>query len=218
MGERENREAVVEFDRVALRFEAHIVLREVSFRLERGETKVLLGVTGTGKSVLLKMTMGLLQPDSGRIFVLGEEITNRSEPELFQIRHQIGMVFQEGALFDSLTVGENVGYVFQRLPEVSPEEVDRRVREALCFVELEHTLDLFPSQLSGGNAAASSYCTGHRGATGDHALRFAHGRVRSHHGPAHHGPCAQAAGREQGQLVAGHASNARCFSDGAILL
>lgn len=150
MGERGNREAVVEFDRVALRFEEHVVLREVSFRLERGETKVLLGVAGTGKSVLLKMTMGLLQPDSGRIFVLGEEITNRSEPELFQIRQQIGMVFQEGALFDSLTVGENVGYVFQRLPEVSPEEVDRRVREALCFVELEHTWELFPSQLSGG--------------------------------------------------------------------
>ena len=150
MGKQENRKAVVELDRVTLRFEEHVVLREVSFRLERGETKILLGVTGAGKSVLLKMTVGLLQPDAGRIFVLGDEITNRSEQELFGIRQRIGMVFQEGALFDSLTIGENVGYIFERLPEVSPEEADRRVREALCFVELEHTFDLFPSQLSGG--------------------------------------------------------------------
>ncbi len=150
MGKQENQKAVVEFDRVTLRFEEHVVLREVSFRLERGETKVLLGVTGAGKSVLLKMTIGLLQPNAGRIFVLGDEITNRSEQKLFGIRQRIGMVFQEGALFDSLTIGENVGYVFERWPEVSPEEADRRVREVLCFVELEHTFDLFPSQLSGG--------------------------------------------------------------------
>src|SRR3989304_5059868 len=107
MPEGPDREVVVEFNRVALRFEEKVVLREVSFRLERGETKVILGVTGSGKSVLLKLTMGLLKPDSGRIFVLGEEITKLGEPELFPVRQKIGMVFQESALFDSLTVGEN---------------------------------------------------------------------------------------------------------------
>ena len=144
------REVVVEFDRVALRFEEKIVLREVSFRLERGETKVILGVTGSGKSVLLKLTMGLLKPDSGRIFVLGEEITKLDEAGMFILRQKLGMVFQESALFDSLTVGENVGYVFDRLPEVTPDEAERRVREALRFVELEETLELLPAELSGG--------------------------------------------------------------------
>ncbi len=150
MPEETDREVVVEFDRVALRFEEKIVLREVSFRLERGETKVILGVTGSGKSVLLKLTMGLLRPDSGRIFVLGEEITKLGEPELFTLRQKLGMVFQESALFDSLTVGENVGYVFERLPQVTPEEEERRAREALRFVELEQTMELLPAELSGG--------------------------------------------------------------------
>lgn len=143
-------EPVVELDHVSLGFEEKTVLREISFRLEHGETKVILGASGTGKSVLLKLTMGLLPPDSGQIRVLGEEITGKTEEELFPIRQRIGMVFQEGALFDSLTVGENVGYVFERIPEVSPEEAEQRVREALRFVELEHTLELFPAQLSGG--------------------------------------------------------------------
>lgn len=150
MPERPDREVVVEFDRVALRFEEKIVLREVSFLLERGETKVILGVTGTGKSVLLKLTMGLLKPDSGRIFVLGEEITKLGEQELFRIRQKIGMVFQESALFDSLTVGENVGYIFDRFPQVTSMEAERRVQEALRFVELEQTTDLMPAELSGG--------------------------------------------------------------------
>ena len=145
-----DREAVVEFDRVALRFEDKVVLREISFSLERGETKVMLGVTGTGKSVVLKLTMGLLKPDSGRILVLGEDLTKFGEEELFAVRQKIGMVFQESALFDSLSVGENVGYVFERLREVTPEEAERRVRDALRFVELEQTMDLLPSELSGG--------------------------------------------------------------------
>ena len=150
MTERPAQETVVEFDRVTLRLEKKAVLREISFVLRRGETKIVLGATGSGKSVLLKLTMGLFQPDFGRITVLGEEITRHSEEELFAVRQKIGMVFQEGALFDSLTIGENVGYVFERLPAVLPEEADRRVREALRFVELEHTFDLYPSQLSGG--------------------------------------------------------------------
>ena len=144
------RETVVEFDRVTLAFGEKPVLEAVSFQLEHGETKIILGAAGAGKSVLLKLTMGLLHPDSGRIFVLGQDITLLEEEELFPIRQHFGMVFQEGALFDSLTVGENVGYALERLGEIGPEEAERRVREALQFVELEHTIDLFPSELSGG--------------------------------------------------------------------
>lgn len=149
-GQVQQREVVMEFDRVALSFEDKIVLRDVSFRLEHGETKVILGATGSGKTVLLKLAMGLLKPDSGRILVLGREITSMTETELFAVRQKIGMVFQESALFDSLTVGENVASVFERTLQVTPEEAERRVREALRFVELEQTLDLLPSELSGG--------------------------------------------------------------------
>jgi len=148
--EPEQQETVAEFERVTLRFEDKVALHGISFELERGETKVILGAAGAGKSVLLKLTMGLLQADEGRITVLGKEITHESEENLYGLRRHIGMVFQEGALFDSLTVGENVGYVFERMPAVSAEEAERRVREALQFVELEHTYDQFPSQLSGG--------------------------------------------------------------------
>ena len=144
--ERQKQETVAEFEGVTLRFEEKVALREISFALERGETKIVLGAAGSGKSVLLKLTMGLLQPDSGRITVLGKEITHEREEDLFVLRQQIGMVFQEGALFDSLTVGENVGYVFERMRAVSAEETGRRVREALHFVELDHTYDLFPSE------------------------------------------------------------------------
>jgi len=150
MPETADREVVVEFDSVALRFEDKIVFRDISFQLERGETKMILGVTGTGKSVLLKLTMGLLKPDSGSIFVMGEDITKLDEQELFPIRRKIGMVFQESALFDSFTVRENVGYVLERLMHEDPEEAERRVQEALRFVELEQTIDLMPSELSGG--------------------------------------------------------------------
>ena len=143
-------ELVAEFERVTLRFGDEVALRDVSFQLERGETKIVLGAAGSGKSVLLKLTMGLLRADEGQIRVLGTEITHQNEEALFELRRNIGMVFQEGALFDSLTVGENVGYVFDRMKEVSAEEVERRVREALEFVELGHTYDQFPSQLSGG--------------------------------------------------------------------
>ena len=143
-------EIVVEFDGVVISFEDQAVLRGISFRLERGETKIIMGATGAGKSVLLKLTMGLLRPDSGRILVLGHDITQMDETELFPIRHQMGMVFQESALFDSLTVGENVSYVFGQSPKIDPGEIDRRVREALRFVELENAIDLLPSELSGG--------------------------------------------------------------------
>jgi phospholipid/cholesterol/gamma-HCH transport system ATP-binding protein len=137
------------FDDVSLSFEDLNVLDHVSFELKRGETKVMMGVAGSGKSTILKLCLGLLRPDSGHIYVLGHDVTAMTEQELFDLRSQVGIVFQESALFDSLTVRENVAFrlMEEKLPE---EEVEARVREALRFVELEHTVDMFPASLSGG--------------------------------------------------------------------
>lgn len=143
-------ERVVVFEDVALSFGDNQVLRGVSFHLQRGETKALFGVAGAGKSLILKLAIGLIKPDSGRIIVLGEDITQMSEKELFVLRGKIGMVFQESALFDSLTVQENVAYRLLGEHGIYDDAIDQRVREALRFVELEHTLTLFPSELSGG--------------------------------------------------------------------
>ena len=142
-------ERIIVFEDVAIGFDENIVLDGISFQLHKGETKILLGVAGAGKSVILKLALGLLKPDRGSIWVLDNDVTQMKEEDLFDLRRRIGMVFQESALFDSFTVRENVAY---RLIEehVSPDETERRVREALRFVELEHTLDLFPSELSGG--------------------------------------------------------------------
>jgi phospholipid/cholesterol/gamma-HCH transport system ATP-binding protein len=125
------------------------VLDDVSFELKRGETKALLGVAGSGKSTILKLCLGLMKPDSGHIYVLGHDVTEMSEEELFDLRNQVGIVFQESALFDSLNVRENVAFrlMEEHLPE---DEIEKRVREALSFVELEHTMDMLPSELSGG--------------------------------------------------------------------
>jgi phospholipid/cholesterol/gamma-HCH transport system ATP-binding protein len=138
------------FEDVAISFGEINVLRGVSFRLARGETKVLFGVAGSGKSLILKMVLGLIRPDSGRIIVLGQDVTQMQEKELFQLRGKIGMVFQESALFDSLSVKENVAYRLTEEHGIYDEDIDRRVREVLRFVELEHTLDLDPAELSGG--------------------------------------------------------------------
>jgi phospholipid/cholesterol/gamma-HCH transport system ATP-binding protein len=139
----------VEFDNVSIAFDEKVVLDGISFQLPHGETKALFGVAGSGKSTLLKLAMGLMPPDSGRIFVLGEEVTRMSEQELFELRRRVGIVFQESALFDSLKVYENVA--FRLMEEGIPlQEVESRVREALRFVELERTYDMFPSELSGG--------------------------------------------------------------------
>jgi phospholipid/cholesterol/gamma-HCH transport system ATP-binding protein len=142
-------EPVVLFEDVSIGFGSGPVLEEISFRVERGETRILLGPAGVGKSVLLKLVNGLLRPDSGKIFVFGKEISAMREEELFELRGSIGTVFQEGALFDSLNVRDNVGYrlMEEHLPE---DEVTRRATEALRFVEMEHTLYKFPSELSGG--------------------------------------------------------------------
>jgi phospholipid/cholesterol/gamma-HCH transport system ATP-binding protein len=140
----------ITFEDVHLSFEDNHVLRGVSFHLPLGETKALFGVAGSGKSTILKLALGLMRPDSGRITVLGNEVTQLPEQELFPMRSRLGMVFQESALFDSLTVRENVAYRLIEERGVSDDNVDKRVREALRFVELEHTLELFPSELSGG--------------------------------------------------------------------
>lgn len=147
---KEDSAPVIVFDDVALGFADNEVLRGVSFRLARGETKALFGVAGSGKSLILKLVLGLIRPDSGRILVLGHDISQMREEDLFALRGKIGMVFQESALFDSLTVRENVAYRLMEERGVYDQEIDRRVREALHFVELEHTLDLDPAELSGG--------------------------------------------------------------------
>lgn len=142
--------SAIVFEDVHLAFEDNEVLRGVSFHLPFGETKALFGVAGSGKSTILKLALGLLAPDSGRITVLGDEVTQMRERDLFPMRGKLGMVFQESALFDSLTVCENVAYRLMEEHGIYDDEIDRRVRESLRFVELEHTLDLFPSELSGG--------------------------------------------------------------------
>jgi phospholipid/cholesterol/gamma-HCH transport system ATP-binding protein len=147
---KENSSPAIVFEDVALGFGDNEVLRGVSFRLTKGETKALFGVAGSGKSLILKLVMGLIRPDSGRIVVLDHDISEMPEEDLFALRGKIGMVFQESALFDSLTVRENVAYRLMEDHGVYDEGIDRRVREALHFVELEHTLELDPSELSGG--------------------------------------------------------------------
>jgi phospholipid/cholesterol/gamma-HCH transport system ATP-binding protein len=137
------------FEDVSIGFEDLPVLDGVSFELKRGETKVVFGIAGSGKSTILKLCLGLLKPDSGHIYVLGHDVTAMSEEELFDLRSKVGIVFQESALFDSLTVRDNVA--FRLMEEHLPEsEVEKRVREALSFVEMEEAIDKLPSELSGG--------------------------------------------------------------------
>lgn len=144
------RHNAIVFEDVAVQFEDQEVLDGVSFRLERGETKAVFGVAGSGKSTLLKMALGLVKPDRGRIFVLGYEVSSMKEEDLFELRRKVGMVFQESALFDSLTVEENVAYRLLEEGYLPGEELRAKVTEALRFVELEHTLEKFPAELSGG--------------------------------------------------------------------
>jgi phospholipid/cholesterol/gamma-HCH transport system ATP-binding protein len=140
---------VVEFKDVTISFDVKPVLKGISFSVDRGQTLILLGPAGCGKSVLLKLANGLLKPDSGSIKIFGREITTMPEVELYKLRAHIGMVFQESALFDSIDVEDNVAYRLneERVPE---DETHKRVVEALKFVELEQAIDKFPSELSGG--------------------------------------------------------------------
>jgi phospholipid/cholesterol/gamma-HCH transport system ATP-binding protein len=137
------------FDDVSIGFEDLTVLDGVSFELKRGETKAVLGVAGSGKSTILKICLGLIKPDRGHVYVLGHDVTTMSEEELFDLRNKIGIVFQESALFDSLTVRDNVAFrlMEEKLPEA---EIEKKVREALSFVEMEEAIDKLPAELSGG--------------------------------------------------------------------
>jgi len=141
---------VVLFDRVSLAFDDLVVLREVSFTLLRGHTKVILGASGAGKSTVLKLILGLIRPDEGVIWVYGQRVDLLSEVELMEVRANLGMVFQEGALFDSLTVRENVGYTLLEETDQSLDVVNARVEEVLGFVGLLEYIDRMPSELSGG--------------------------------------------------------------------
>jgi phospholipid/cholesterol/gamma-HCH transport system ATP-binding protein len=143
-------EHAIAFGDVAIAFEDNVVLDGISFQLAHGETKAVFGVAGAGKSTMLKMALGLQKPDRGKIQVLGEDVTQMKEEDLFELRRRVGIVFQESALFDSLSVRDNVGFRLMEEGEVADDEIERRVREVLSFVELEHTLDMLPSALSGG--------------------------------------------------------------------
>ena len=148
----DNRQAVLRFDRVTVAFGDVEALSGLSFEAFEGESRVILGAAGSGKTVLLKTALGLVKPNSGEVYAFGENLTALSERRLFDIRSKIGMLFQEGALFDSLTIQENVAYPLlnQKSIHCPPEQVLPRVEEALEFVELGDTLEKFPSELSGG--------------------------------------------------------------------
>ena len=141
---------IIVFDKVDLAFDEKVILREVSFTLQTGHTKIFLGASGAGKSTILRLALGLLRPDGGRIFVNGEQIDGMGEGDLMRARADLGMVFQEGALFDSLTVRENVGYKLYEELQWPMDKVDARVKEVLGFVGLGEFIDRMPSDLSGG--------------------------------------------------------------------
>jgi phospholipid/cholesterol/gamma-HCH transport system ATP-binding protein len=142
-------EPAITFEDVWMGFDEGQILQGVTFQVQERETLILLGETGTGKTLTLKMAAGLLTPNSGRVIVLGNEVSEMNERELLPFRRKVGFVFQEGALFDSMSVAENVAYRL-REDRVAEEEIEPRVLEVLRFVELEHTLELLPSELSGG--------------------------------------------------------------------
>ena len=142
-------EAVV-FDRVSLAFDDNVVLRDLSFSVRTGHMTILIGASGVGKSVVLKLILGLLKPDSGVIRVNGERIDTMTETQMMRVREDIGMLFQESALFDSLTVDENVGYKLYEETDMPVDQVRRRVQEVLRFIGLEDYIDRMPSELSGG--------------------------------------------------------------------
>ncbi len=141
---------MIEFRDVHMSFNDDVILKGVSFKISRGQTKIILGVSGSGKSTILKLILGLIRPDSGQILIDDEDITGMKEPELVQVRQRIGMVFQEGALFDSLSVRENVGYRMYEEGKMSEKEIEGAVLRLLGFVGLEDAIDKMPSELSGG--------------------------------------------------------------------
>jgi phospholipid/cholesterol/gamma-HCH transport system ATP-binding protein len=147
-------EPILEFDKVSLRYGDSWALRDISLTLNPGETRIIFGAAGSGKTTLLKAVIGLVDVDQGHIRLFGKEVTSLRESELFAVRSGAGVLFQEGGLFDSLSVGENVEYPLLNRQagedKISPEDAEKRVREALRFVELEQTFDKFPAEISGG--------------------------------------------------------------------
>src|SRR5581483_3556363 len=142
-------EPLIVFRNVHIGFEEHEVLRGISFEVAHGETKILLGESGSGKTLIMKMAAGLLRPDSGQIWIMGHDLGEMSEEELLDFRRNLGFVFQEGALFDSMDVSDNVSFRL-REENISDAEIETRVREVLRFVELEEAIEKFPAELSGG--------------------------------------------------------------------
>jgi phospholipid/cholesterol/gamma-HCH transport system ATP-binding protein len=143
-------EPVIVFEHVQLAFDEKVVLKDVSFTLPRGHTRIILGASGSGKSTALKIITGLLRADGGAVRVNGQRIDRMSEREMMSVRADLGMIFQEGALFDSLTVRENVGYKLYEETDMPLEDVDHRVREVLGFIGLSEHIEKMPSELSGG--------------------------------------------------------------------
>jgi phospholipid/cholesterol/gamma-HCH transport system ATP-binding protein len=144
--------SVLRFENVSVSFDGEMALNDISFTAHEGESRVILGAAGSGKTVLLKTAMGLVKPESGKVLVFDQDISTMTEHALFEIRSKIGMLFQESALFDSLNIEENVAYPLLNQPSIQcpPDQVLPRVKEALEFVELSGTLEKFPSELSGG--------------------------------------------------------------------
>lgn len=140
----------VVFDHVSFAFDDHVVLRDISFSIPKGRLRILLGASGAGKSVVLKLVLGLLRPDSGTIVVNGQRVDTMKEIDLLKLRADIGMLFQENALFDSLTVAENVGYRLDEETDMPDAQVRSRVEEVLGFMGLIDHIDKMPSELSGG--------------------------------------------------------------------
>src|SRR5579872_2121552 len=145
-------EVILRFEDVSVAFDDVTALDRLSFEVRPAQTKIILGAAGSGKTTLLKTAIGLVRPDSGRVFLFGEDITRMDEHKLFHLRARVGVLFQEGGLFDSLTVADNVAYplIYQPAIKTPASQVMPKVEDALGFVELEHTVDKLPSQLSGG--------------------------------------------------------------------
>ena len=172
-------EPLIAFKDVRIGFDEGDVLRGISFEVWPGETKVLLGESGSGKTLIMKLACGLLRPDQGRIWVMGEDLGAMSENELLDFRRHVGFVFQEGALFDSLTVADNVAFRL-REENLDDAEIEARVREVLRFVEMEPAIYMFPGELSGGMRRRVSIARSRRPPAA-RVLRFADRRTRPRH-------------------------------------
>ena len=191
---------IVVFDNVSLAFDEKVILRDISFTLKTAHTKIFLGASGAGKSTILRLILGLLKPDGGHIFVNGERVDNMTEDQLMQVRADLGMVFQEGALFDSLSVRENVGYKLFEESDVPFDQANRRVEEVLGFVGLAEYIDRKPSELSGGQRRRVAIARAMAAKPRILALRRADDRARSDYVGHHRRRDHQAARSGRGQL------------------